>query len=99
MESIQRAAVEKMIQLVVEEQYIQFKQAASELLDQYDSIALVSIALKLLSKEQSDVPVQLTSETPRYANKPKMKVQDKPRRNYKGNREFGKKGKRKKTPK
>jgi ATP-dependent RNA helicase DeaD len=102
MESIQRAAFEKMIQLVEEEQYGQFKQAASELLDQYDSIALVSIALKLLSKEQSDVPVQLTSETPRYANKPKIKGQDKPRRNYKGNREFGRKGvkgKRKKTSK
>ena len=54
-----------MIQLVEEEEYIQFKQAASELLDLYDSIALVSIALKLLSKEQRNVPVHLTSETPR----------------------------------
>lgn len=101
MESIQRAAVEKMIQLVEEEQYIQFKQAASELLDQYDSIALVSIALKLLSKEQRDVPVQLTSETPRYAIKPKIKRQEKTRRNYKGKSEFGGKGgngKRKKLP-
>jgi ATP-dependent RNA helicase DeaD len=99
MESIQRAALEKMTQLVEEEDYIQFKQAASELLDQYDSIALVSIALKLLSKEQRDVPVQLTSETPRYANRSKIKVQEKSRRNYKGNREFGGKrgnGKRKK---
>nr|WP_263326924.1 DEAD/DEAH box helicase [Neobacillus sp. Marseille-Q6967] len=99
-ESIQQAAVEKMIQLVEEEQYAQFKHAASELLDQYDSIALVSIALKLLSKEQRDVPVQLTSETPRYANRSKIKVKEKSRRNYKGNREFRGKagnGKRKKT--
>lgn len=95
-ESIQRAASEKMIQLVEENQYKQFKQAASELLDQYDSIALVSIALKLLSKEQRDVPVQLTSETPRYASKPKTRVQEKPWRN-KGNMEFGGNGKRKKT--
>ncbi|MDR4947141.1 DEAD/DEAH box helicase [Neobacillus cucumis] len=91
-ESIQQAAVEKMIQLVEEEQNTQFKHAAGELLDQYDSIALVSVALKLLSKEQRDVPVQLTSETPRYANKPKIKVQEKSRRNYKGNRELGGKG-------
>ncbi|CRK82897.1 DEAD/DEAH box helicase [Neobacillus massiliamazoniensis] len=91
-ESIQRAATEKMIQLVEKEEYKQFKQAASELLEQYDSIALVSIALKLLSKEQRDVPVQLTSETPRYANKPKIKAQEKTRRNYKGNREFAGKG-------
>ncbi|MBV7508581.1 DEAD/DEAH box helicase [Bacillus sp. sid0103] len=101
-ESIQRAAIEKMIQLVEEEEYKQFKQAASELLEQYDSIALVSIALKLLSKEQRDIPVELTSEAPRYANKSKVKVQEKQRRNYKGNREFGGKGgngKRKKTSK
>ncbi|WP_338472730.1 DEAD/DEAH box helicase [Niallia sp. XMNu-256] len=89
MESIQIAALEKMTQLVEEEDYKQFKQAASKLLDQYDSIALVSIALKLLSKEQRDVPVQLTSETPRYANRSKIKVQEKSRRNYKGNIEFG----------
>jgi len=99
-ESLQKDAVEKMIQLVEEEQYSQFKHAASELLDQFDSIALVSIALKLLSKEQRDVPVQLTSETPRYASKPKIRVQEKSRKNYRGNREFGGKagnGKRKKT--
>ena len=107
-ESIQRAAIEKMIQLVEEADYKQFKQAASELLEQYDSIALVSIALKLLSKEQKDVPVELTSEAPRYANKSKRKGkgqgkgQEKQKRNYKGNREFGGKGgnsKRKKTSK
>ncbi|MEH7106411.1 DEAD/DEAH box helicase [Bacillus sp. JJ1764] len=96
MESIQRAAVEKMIQLVEEDQDPRFKQAASELLDQYDSTALVSIALKLLSKDQRDGLVQLTSETPRYSKKPKEKSM----RNYKGNREFvgkGASGKRKKT--
>jgi ATP-dependent RNA helicase DeaD len=91
-ESMQRAAVEKMIELLEEEQYSQFKHAAGELLDQYDSTALVSVALKLLSKEKSDVPVQLTSETPRYAKKAKIKVQEKSWRNYKGNRELGKKG-------
>ncbi|NRD79092.1 DEAD/DEAH box helicase [Bacillus sp. BRMEA1] len=96
-ESIQRAAIEKMIQLVEENQYKQFKQAASELLDQYDSIALVSIALKLLSKEQKDVPVQLTFEAPRNAGKSKKREQEKPRRNFKGNREYGGNGKLKKT--
>ena len=92
-ESIQKAASEKMIQMVEEEQYKEFKQAASELLDQYDSIALVSVALKMLSKDQKEVPVQLTAEAPRYAGKPKNKVQDKSKRNYKGNMEFRGKGK------
>ncbi|WP_042458797.1 DEAD/DEAH box helicase [Neobacillus dielmonensis] len=90
-ESIQQAAVEKMIQLVEEEQYAQFKRAASELLDQYDSIALVSVALKMLSKEPKDVPVQLTSEAPRYAGRPKSK-HEKSKRSYKGNRDSGGKG-------
>lgn len=100
-ESIQRVALEKMVHLVEEEEYKEFKQSAGELLEQYDAIALVSIALKLLSKEQKDVPVQLTSETPRYAKKPKIKVKEKRRVNYKGNKEFGRNGgngKNKKTP-
>ncbi|GHH98905.1 DEAD/DEAH box helicase [Neobacillus kokaensis] len=98
-ESIQRVALEKMVHLVEEEEYKEFKQSAGELLEQYDAIALVSIALKLLSKEQRDVPVQLTSETPRYANKPKIKVKEKRRVNYKGNKQFGRKGENSKRPK
>jgi ATP-dependent RNA helicase DeaD len=96
MESIQQAAVEKMIQLVEEKQYTEFKQAATELLDQYDSTTLVSIALKLLSKDQREVPIQLTSEAPQYSKKPR----EKQTRNYKGNRGFvgkGTSGKRKET--
>ncbi|MED1201537.1 DEAD/DEAH box helicase [Heyndrickxia acidicola] len=96
MESIQRAALEKMIQLVEGEEHIQFKQAAIELLDQYDSVALVSVALKLLSKEQKGIPVQLTSETPQHA-KPKKRIQEKSKRNYKGNERKGGNGKSKST--
>ncbi|WEG12224.1 DEAD/DEAH box helicase [Pullulanibacillus sp. KACC 23026] len=95
MESIQKATVEKMVQALDEEQYVHFEQAASELLEQYNPVALVSIALKLLSKEQSDVPVQLTSEAPRYSSKPKKRFNEKPRRNNnKGNRGFERRGRR-----
>jgi ATP-dependent RNA helicase DeaD len=88
MESKQRMALEKMIGLVEEGDYSQFKQTASELLDQYDSITLVSVALKLLIKEQTDVTVQLTAEEPRYSKKSKLKVEAKSRRNYNGNKKF-----------
>jgi ATP-dependent RNA helicase DeaD len=65
-ESQQRIASEKMIQLVEEGQHSQFKQTASELLEQFDSITLVSVALKMLTKEQTGAPIQLTSEESRF---------------------------------
>lgn len=80
MESKQKMASEKMIELLKEGNYAPFKQTASELLDEYDSITLVSVALKLLTKEQTDVAVQLTAEAPRYSKKPKIKVQGRARR-------------------
>ncbi|MBP1933021.1 DEAD/DEAH box helicase [Ammoniphilus resinae] len=92
MESKQRMAMEKMVQLVEEQQYAPFKETASELLDRYDSITLVSVALKMLTKDEKDVPVQLTAEAPRFASKPKLKFEGKPRRNHKGNKESAGKG-------
>ncbi|MFT9846065.1 DEAD/DEAH box helicase [Aneurinibacillus sp. REN35] len=80
MESKQKMASEKMIELLKEGNYGPFKQTASELLDEYDSITLVSVALKLLTKEQKDVAVELTAEAPRYSKKPKIKVQGRARR-------------------
>jgi ATP-dependent RNA helicase DeaD len=84
MEFKQRMTSEKLIQLVEEGDYLQFKQTASELLDQYDSITLVSVALKLLTKEQTDATVQLTTEETRHSKKPERKA----RRNYNGNKGF-----------
>lgn len=96
MESKQRVASDKMIQLVEEGQYSQFKQSAAELLEQFDSITLVSVALKMLTKEQTGEPIQLTAEEPRFKKKPK--VEGRPGRNY-NKRGFGGdgKGKRERT--
>ncbi|WP_047153985.1 DEAD/DEAH box helicase [Aneurinibacillus tyrosinisolvens] len=84
MESKQQIASEKIIQLVEEGDYLQFKQTASELLNQYDSTTLVSVALKLLTKEQTDATVQLTTEETPHSKKPERKT----RRNYNGNKGF-----------
>ncbi|MEW9667922.1 DEAD/DEAH box helicase [Ammoniphilus sp. 3BR4] len=94
MESKQRIASDKMIQLIEEGQYSQYKQTATELLDQYDSITLVSVALKMMTKEQTDVPVQLTAEEPRFAKKPKFKGDGKSDRDrhFKGNKGHAGKG-------
>jgi ATP-dependent RNA helicase DeaD len=96
MESKQQIASEKIIQLVEEGDYLQFKQTASELLNQYDSTTLVSVALKLLTKEQTDATVQLTTEETPHSKKPERKT----RRNYNGNKGFAgrnTKGKRRRT--
>jgi ATP-dependent RNA helicase DeaD len=84
LESKQQIASEKIIQLVEEGHHSQFKQTASELLDQYDSVALVSVALKLLIKEQTDAAIQLTAEEARPSKKPERKA----RRNYNENKGF-----------
>ncbi|WP_134699313.1 DEAD/DEAH box helicase [Ammoniphilus sp. YIM 78166] len=88
-ESKQRIASEKLIRLVEEGNYNQYKETASELLEQYDSITLVSVALKLLTKEPNDIPVQLTAEAPRVAKKPKLKVERKAGHNNQKGKKFG----------
>ncbi|MEW9670991.1 DEAD/DEAH box helicase [Ammoniphilus sp. 3BR4] len=89
-ESKQRIASEKLIQLVEEGNYSSFKQTASELLDRYDSITLVSVALQLLTKDQKDISIQLTTEEPHYAKNLRLKVEGKAGRNYKGKKFAGK---------
>ncbi len=99
MESLQNAAIEKMVQLVEEDQYVHFEQAAGKLLEQYNPVALVSIALKLLAKEQNEVQVQLTTAAPRFANNAQKRGQDHPKTHNKRKRDFAKKGKRKRPTK
>lgn len=86
----QRAAFDKMTQLVEEGQHTQFKEMASELLEQYDSITLVSVALKLLTKDATEVPIKLTAEEPRFAKKSNnnFKSDAKGGRGFKGNKGF-----------
>ena len=87
MESKKRIAFEKMVQLVEEQQFSPFKETASELLDRYDSITLVAVALKMLTKDEKEIAIQLTAEAPRHSNK--SRPEGKANRNYKGNKEMG----------
>lgn len=83
MESKQRIASEKLIQMVEEGNYSEFKHTATELLDQFDSVTLVSVVLKMMTKEQTNIPIQLTVEEPRYSKKSKLRVKGKSGRNDK----------------
>ncbi len=59
-----RIAAEKLVDTVKDGGYQRYKTPALELLDEHDSVALVAAALKLLTKEPSQVQVNLTAEPP-----------------------------------
>ncbi|HLR43434.1 MAG TPA: DEAD/DEAH box helicase, partial [Pseudogracilibacillus sp.] len=60
----QQATAEKLMQLIEKEDLKSFHQTATELLEDHDSISVVSAALKMLTKERNDVPVQISSVQP-----------------------------------
>lgn len=66
LEGQQRQAVQNLIALVEENsaEATQYRVSAEELLATYDSVALVSAAIKLLTKEPDMTPVKITEEAP-----------------------------------
>ncbi|WP_079525622.1 DEAD/DEAH box helicase [Halobacillus hunanensis] len=60
----QQVAVEKLTDAVGNKNLDKYKQSASELLEQHDASDLVAAALKMLTKERSEVPVRLSSVQP-----------------------------------
>nr|WP_226038209.1 DEAD/DEAH box helicase [Aquibacillus saliphilus] len=60
----QQLTVEKVNETVSKSELQDYRESASGLLDQYDSVTVVAAALKLLTKERHDAPVTLTSVSP-----------------------------------
>ncbi|MFD2923214.1 DEAD/DEAH box helicase [Halobacillus naozhouensis] len=60
----QQVAVEKLTGAVGNKDLDKYRQSASELLEQHDASDLVAAALKMLTKERSEVPVRLSSVQP-----------------------------------
>ncbi len=60
----QRLAVEKLLRTVGEEDTRKYAGFAEDLLEEADSVTLISAALKLLTKEPDMTPVRLTEEAP-----------------------------------
>lgn len=60
----QQATAEKLMQLIEKEDLKSFHQTATELLEDHDSVSVVSAALKMLTKERNEVPVQISSVQP-----------------------------------
>ncbi|MFC7370715.1 DEAD/DEAH box helicase [Fictibacillus iocasae] len=69
MEGQQQMAVEKLMSVLGNEETANYKQTAVELLEEHDSVALVSAALRLLTREPDTTPVNLTEEPPLSSKK------------------------------
>jgi ATP-dependent RNA helicase DeaD len=71
LESLQRITAEKILKVVEEEDYHQYKSIAAELLENNDSLTLLASAFKLLTKEPLSTAAFLTEETPLRQKQPK----------------------------
>ncbi|OEH85278.1 DEAD/DEAH box helicase [Desulfuribacillus stibiiarsenatis] len=69
-EGQQRQIVERILE-IIEAGDFTHKSLAEELLNEHDSLTLVSAALKLLVKEPNTTPVNLTEESPLRVKKPR----------------------------
>ncbi|MGD6858284.1 DEAD/DEAH box helicase [Bacillus infantis] len=76
----QEATINKMLKVIENEEYNEYKRSAESLLEETDSVTLLAAALKLLTKEPDVTPVKLTAVEPIRSRKPKFD-RDRNRRN------------------
>ena len=87
----QQATAENIIKTIETEDLKAFNQTATELLEEHDSVSVVSAALKLLTKERKNVPVRISSVQPiSIKNAPRGGGRDSKRRHGGGKRFYGK---------
>lgn len=77
LEGKQRMTVEKIMEVVGNEDLSGYRIIAQELLEESDSVSLLSAALKLLTKEPDLTPIHLTEEAPLRIKKKRSKPQPK----------------------
>jgi ATP-dependent RNA helicase DeaD len=83
-EGQQRLTAERLLRVIQEEEIVHYKGLAESLLEETDSVTLLSAALKLLTKEFNTTPVQLTEEAPVWTKNPKRSKYE-----HKGHRKDG----------
>lgn len=74
---LQKASVERLLQTCKEPTSAKYRNLAESLLDQQDSITLISSALRLLTKEPNTTPVNLTEEKPVFSKNRAPRSQEK----------------------
>ncbi|WP_082235572.1 DEAD/DEAH box helicase [Halobacillus massiliensis] len=60
----QQVAVENLVETMEQQDLSKFQNSANELLEQHDASEIIAAALKLMTKERSEVPVRLSSVQP-----------------------------------
>jgi ATP-dependent RNA helicase DeaD len=80
--------MDKILKTVKEEDIARYKEIAEELLETYDSISLLSAALKLLTKEPNTTPILLTEEAPLRTRQPRRDRFDQPGYHRKRDRNY-----------
>lgn len=68
-EGQQQLTMEKLMQAVEEADISHYRKLAQDLLDEHDSVTLLSAALKLLTKQPDMTPVNITAEDPQRARR------------------------------
>ncbi|HLS65842.1 MAG TPA: DEAD/DEAH box helicase [Pseudogracilibacillus sp.] len=63
-QGMQQVTAERIVKAIDEKGLQSFNETATELLEEHDSVSIVSAALKLLTKERKDIPVQISSAQP-----------------------------------
>ncbi|MEW6066320.1 DEAD/DEAH box helicase [Desulforamulus profundi] len=89
-EGQQRLTMEKLLRVVEEGDFQQYRGLAEDLLVETDSVTLLAAALKMLTKEPNRTPIELTEERPLRSKKvnvlkPYHKEKHRPRDTNKGN--------------
>ncbi|WP_067837564.1 DEAD/DEAH box helicase [Amphibacillus sediminis] len=91
----QQIAVEKLLRTISKAQLEDYRETATELLDEHDSVTVVAAALKMMTKERRQTPVTLSSVQPVSVKRTKNNNDN--RKNYRGKndykRNFSRKGK------
>jgi len=73
-EGKQRLTAERLLEVVQNEEFSEYKAISIQLLEQYDSVHLLSAAIKLLTGEKKNVEIELTPEDPLRAKKRKPDI-------------------------
>lgn len=73
-EGKQRITAERLLEVVQNEEFTEYKAISIQLLEQYDSVHLLSAAIKLLTGEKKNVEIELTPEDPLRAKKRKPDI-------------------------
>ncbi|WP_141506131.1 DEAD/DEAH box helicase [Paenibacillus luteus] len=73
-EGKQRVTAERLLEVVQSDEFSEYKAISIQLLEQYDSVHLLSAAIKLLTGEKKNVEIELTPEDPLRAKKRKPDI-------------------------